>query len=157
MIAAGLYGNIGIKVFYNNILVEWFNAPLLVTKPGKMFYAGLVPIWWSIAFIVAAAIPDYFGFVSVISASCLLNLPYTIPPFLALGFDLQRMAMRSEAGDGFAPVTGRVTRTGSVFTRYMRGFYTGTFWEIARNWWHVLYVLCSLAMCGLGMYAAVQG
>jgi hypothetical protein len=26
LIAAALYGNIGIKVIYNNLLMEWFNA-----------------------------------------------------------------------------------------------------------------------------------
>ncbi|KAF2152446.1 hypothetical protein K461DRAFT_327932 [Myriangium duriaei CBS 260.36] len=157
LIAAGLYGNIGIKVFYNNILCEWFNAPLLVTKPGKLFYAAIVPIWWSIAFIIAASIPDYFGFVSVISASMLLNLTYTIPPFLALGFDLQRMSMEMEGGEVFDPTTGHIKRTGTMVQRYMRGFTSGSALHRARNVWHVLYFLCSLAMCGLGMYAAVQG
>ncbi|GAM86916.1 hypothetical protein ANO11243_049370 [Dothideomycetidae sp. 11243] len=157
LIAAGLYGNIGIKVFYNNILVEWFKAPLLVSRPGKLIFAAIVPIWWSIAFIIAASIPDYFGFVSVISASMLLNLTYTIPPFLALGYDLQRMSMELEGGEVFDPATGHVRRTGSAVQRYMRGFTSGTPLEVARNIWHVLYFLCSLAMCGLGMYAAVQG
>jgi hypothetical protein len=64
LIAAGLYGNIGIKVFYNNILMEILNAPPLITKGGKILYAIIVPIWWIIAFIIAASIPDYFGFVS---------------------------------------------------------------------------------------------
>ena len=70
----GLYGNIGIKVFYNNILIDIFNAPLLVTKRGKIIYACLVPIWWVIAFVIAASIPDYFGFVSVVAAAFLLPL-----------------------------------------------------------------------------------
>ncbi|MCJ1333212.1 hypothetical protein MMC10_009906 [Thelotrema lepadinum] len=157
LIAAGLYGNIGIKVFYNNILVEWFHAPLLVTKPGKMFYAAIVPFWWSIAFIIAAAIPDYFGFVAVISASMLLNLTYTIPPFLALGYDIQRMAMQGEGGEVFDPMTGLTKRTGTVMQRYIRGFLSGGPLSVARNVWHVFYILASLSMCGLGMYAAVQG
>ena len=29
--------------------------------------------------------------------------------------------------------------------------------QVAINIWHVLYFLASVAMCGLGMYAAVQG
>ena len=157
LIAAGLYGNIGIKVFYNNILVEWFRAPLLVTHKGKIFYASIVPFWWSIAFIIAAAIPDYFGFVAVISASMLLNLTYTIPPFLALGYDMQRTAMRGEDGEVFDPVTGQVKRTGTMMQRYVRGFWSGGPLAVARNVWHVLYFLASLSMCGLGMYAAVSG
>lgn len=157
LIAGGLYGNIGVKVFYNNILCEWFNAPLMVTRSGKIFYAALVPIWWSVAFIIAAAIPDYFGFVSIISASMLLNLTYTIPPFLALGYDMQRIAMDMEGAETFDPSTGAVTRTGTMFQRYMRGFASGSMMDTAKNIWHLFYFLASLAMCGLGMYAAVQG
>ncbi len=56
LICAGLYGNIGVKVVYNNVLLDVFNAPPLSTKRGKLIYASLVPLWWTIAFIIAAAI-----------------------------------------------------------------------------------------------------
>ena len=157
LIAAGLYGNIGIKVIYNNILLDIFNCPPLVTKRGKFLYAAIVPVWWTIAFIIAAAIPDYFGFVSVMSASCLLNLTYTLPPFFTLGYDMQRFAVREEMGEGFDPATGRVTRAGTHFQRYCRGFMRGGAWQVTMNVWHVLYFLASLSMCGLGMYASVEG
>ena len=157
LIAAGLYGNIGIKVFYNNILLDLVNAPPLITKRGKLIYAALVPIWWIIAFIIAAAIPDFFGFVSVISASMLLNLTYTLPPFFALGFDIQKHAVRTENGEGFDPVTGQVIRNETTVQRWIRGFMSGGPFQVAINIWHVIYFLCSLTMCGLGMYAAVQG
>ena len=135
--------------------MEILNAPPLITKPGKILYGIIVPIWWIVAFVIAASIPDYFGFVSVISASTLLNLTYTIPPFLALGFDLQKNAM--VAGEGFDPQSGQVVRFQNLFARWSRGFWKGGPIQVAMNIWHVLYVLCSLAMCGLGMYAAVQG
>lgn len=57
LIAAGLYGNIGIKVLYNQVLQELFAAPPLSTKAGKYLYAAIVPVYWSIAFVIAAAIP----------------------------------------------------------------------------------------------------
>ena len=154
LIAAGLYGNIGIKVLYNNILVDLFNAPLLVSRRGKIIYACVVPIWWIIAFVIAAAIPDYFGFVSVISASMLLNLTYTLPPFFALGFDIQVNAIR---GEGFNPTTGQTGRTETNIQRWTRGFMSGGPFQVAKNVWHLLYFLASLSMCGLGMYAAIQG
>lgn len=137
--------------------MDILKAPPLTAKPGKLFYAALVPIWWSIAFIIAAAIPDYFGFISVISASTLLNLTYTLPPFIALGYDIQRMAMRADQGDGFDPNTGIVTRSASGLQRWIRGFWSGGIVQVAVNIWHLIYFLASLAMCGLGMYAAVQG
>lgn len=156
LIAAGLYGNIGIKVLYNNILIDIFNAPPLVTSRGKILYAAIVPVWWIIAFIIAASIPDYLGFVSVIAASMLLNLTYTMPPLFALGFDIQKHAMRE--GDGsFSPSTGQLPRSEGMVMRYIRGFFSGGLFQTGINVWHVIYFLASLAMCGLGMYAAVEG
>lgn len=154
LIAGGLYGNIGIKVFYNNILLDFFKAPPINSPTGKIIYAAIVPIWWVIAFVIAAAIPDYFGFVSVISASMLLNLTYTLPPLFALGYDIQKNAIRS--GEGFDPVTGQVTRQSGV-GRWVRGFFSGGLFQVSVNVWHVLYFLASLAMCGLGMYEACEG
>lgn len=157
LIAAGLYGNIGIKVLYNNILLDIFHAPPLITTRGKILYAAIVPVWWSIAFIIAAAIPDYFGFVSVISASMLLNLTYTIPPLIALGFDIQKNAMREVNGEGFNPITGEIIRNETDTQRWVRGFFSGGSFQVAKNVWHVIYFLASLSMCGLGMYAAIVG
>lgn len=137
--------------------MDLLHAPPLTAKPGKLFYAALVPVWWSTAFIIAAAIPDYFGFISVISASTLLNLSYTLPPFIALGYDIQKFAMREERGEGFDPNTGNVTRHSRGLQRWVQGFFAGGSWQIVLNVWHVLYFLASLAMCGLGMYAAVDG
>ena len=155
LIAAGLYGNIGIKVLYNNILVDIFHAPLLISRRGKIIYACIVPIWWIVAFVIAGAIPDYFGFVSVISASMLLNLTYTLPPFFALGYDIQINALRTN--EGFNPTTGQTIRTETTVQRWMRGFRSGGTLQVAKNVWHVIYFLASLSMCGLGMYAAIQG
>lgn len=155
LIAGGLYGNIGIKVFYNNILLDFFRAPPIASPRGKIIYAILVPLWWIVAFIIAGAIPDYFGFVSVISASMLLNLTYTLPPLFALGFDIQRNAIRT--GEGFDPVTGSVTRGETTVQRWTRGFFSGGLFQICVNIWHVIYFLASLVMCGLGMYAAIEG
>lgn len=157
LIAGALYGNIGIKVFYNNILMDFFRAPPLSTTVGKVIYAIFVPIWWIIAFVIAGAIPDYFGFVSVISASMLLNLTYTLPPLFALGFDIQKHAIRTENGEGFDPATGQITREDSTVRRWIRGFFSGGMFQVSINIWHVIYILASLSMCGLGMYSAVEG
>ncbi|KAJ6115202.1 Amino acid transporter transmembrane [Penicillium sp. IBT 16267x] len=157
LIAGGLYGNIGIKVVYNNILVDILMVPPMESRRGKIIYAILVPLWWIIAFIIAAAVPDYFGFVSVMAASMLLNLCYTLPPLFALGFDIQKNAAIVEAGDGFDPVTGQVSRSGTTTQRWIRGFLAGGWFQVSINIWHVIYFLASLSMCGLGMWAAVIG
>ncbi|RYC55632.1 hypothetical protein CHU98_g10573 [Xylaria longipes] len=152
LIAAALYGNIGIKVFYNNVLVDIFRAPLITSKGGKIFYAAIVPVWWSIAFVIAAAIPAYVYFVSIISAAALLNLSYTIPAWIALGYDIKKATM----GD-FDPAVGRTSRGLTGFNRYIRGFWSGGTFQILINIWHVLYFLASLSLSGLGLYASIEG
>ncbi|KAJ5721229.1 uncharacterized protein N7483_009163 [Penicillium malachiteum] len=157
LISAGLYGNIGIKVVYNNILVDILKVPPMESRRGKLIYALLVPIWWIIAYIIAAAIPDFDGFVSVMSASMLLNLSYTLPPLFALGYDIQKNTIDEAAGDGFDPTTGQISRSSWGMKRLVRGFFAGGKFQVAINIWHVIYFLASLAMCGLGMWAAIVG
>lgn len=84
LIAAGLYGNIGIKVLYNNIFIDFFNAPPLTAKSGKILWAAIVPVYWALAYIIAASIPDFFGFTSLVAAICILQFTYTFPPILYL-------------------------------------------------------------------------
>ncbi|KAI0528503.1 transmembrane amino acid transporter protein-domain-containing protein [Xylaria digitata] len=152
LIAAALYGNIGIKVFYNNVLVDIFKAPLINSKGGKIFYAAIVPVWWSIAFVIAAAIPAYVYFVSIISAAALLNLSYTIPPWIALGYDIKKNTMGI-----FDPAVGRTSRGLTGFNRYIRGFWSGGLFQVSINIWHVLFFLASLSLSGLGLYASIEG
>ncbi len=124
----------------------------MTTPRGKLFYAAIVPIWWSIAFIIAAAIPAYVYFVGVISASCLLNLSYTIPPWIALGYDIKKQTMGT-----FDPMTGRTSRGLTGINRYIRGFWSGGPFQVTINVWHALLFVASLGMCGLGMWASIQG
>lgn len=155
LIAAGLYGNIGIKVLYNNVLMDLFKAPPLTTKAGKILWIIIVPIYWTIGFIIAAAIPDYFGFVSVISAIAVIQFSYSFPPILAVGYNIHKYAMLTGSGnEGFDPATGRVIRSDSGLRRWIRGFISGPWYM---NILHVLYAGGSLATAGLGMYAAVEG
>lgn len=98
IIAAGLYGNIGIKVIYNNLLMDLLNFPPLTTKKGKILWAITVPVYWTIAFIVAAAIPDFFGLFSVVAAFCIIQFFYSFPPALALGYFIKRGAIRENEG-----------------------------------------------------------
>lgn len=157
LICAGLYANIGIKVVYNNVFIDLFNAPPIGTKPGKIIYASLVPIWWVIAWVIAAAIPDFFGFVSVMSASVLINLSYSFPPLFALCFDVQRNAVREDQGEGFDAHTGETIHKDSAWKHWIRGFFSGGMLQVALNIWHAVFFLGALSMCGLGMYAAIEG
>lgn len=152
IIAATLYGNIGIKVIYNSILSEIFKAPPLTTTRGKILWAIIVPIYWIIAFIIAASIPDFFGLTSVTAAICLVQFTYTFPAFIGLGLLVQKGAMEGE--EAFDPVTGVVRRRDAGVKRWIRGF-CGRFWWL--NSILLVYTLGSLALSGLGAYASIEG
>lgn len=154
LISGGLYSNIGVKVVYNNILYDIFKVPI-TSRVGKVIYACLVPLWWAIAYILASAIPDFFGFVSVISASTLLPMTYTLPALFALGYDIQRNALRPDLGEGFDPSTGKAVRHGGIVRRWTRGFFSGGLLQVTMNSWHLVYALGTLAACGLGMYSSI--
>ncbi|KAJ7657866.1 putative amino acid transporter [Mycena polygramma] len=150
VIAAALYGNIGIKVIYNNIFVEIFHAPNLTTKAGKLAWAGLIPVYWAIAFVLAAGIPNFSGLTSVVAAFCILHFTYTFPPLLSIAFWMKRHALQE--GEGYDPATGQTILHDSGFKRMARGF-------MARRWWvnvaNVIYMLGALALAGLGAYSSI--
>lgn len=152
IIAAALYGNIGIKVLYNNVFMDLFSAPPLTTKQGKYLWAAIVPIYWSIAYIMAAAIPDFFGLVSVLAAFCAVQFTYTFPPMLALGYAIHKGAMQN--GEGFDPATGNTIHHDSGVRRWVRGFLNGPWYFSVLN---VIHAAASLATAGLGAYAAIMG
>ncbi|OXV05166.1 hypothetical protein Egran_07066 [Elaphomyces granulatus] len=155
IIAAGLYGNIGIKVLYNNIFIDFFKFPELNTHSGKVIWAITVPIYWTIAFVIAAAIPDFFGLVSVMAAFTLVQFTYSFPPLLALGYCIKRAAMQD--GEGFDPATGHVVRHDSGIKRWIRGFFGGPTKDILFNIWNLVYMLGAFTTAGFGAYAAIQG
>lgn len=151
LIAAGLYGNIGVKVLYNTVLVDFCRAPPLTSKMGKIMWAVIIPIYWSIAFIIAAAIPNFFGLTSLVAALCILQFTYTFPPFLYVGYLTQKNA--TIEGEGFNPATGVVTRHDGGMKRWARGFMKDKAWL---NIWNILFCLGALVTAGLGAYSAIE-
>ena len=166
LIAATLYGNIGAKgnahslrvsaranppVIYNNILIEFFRAPPLTVRSGKLLWVVVIPVYWGIAYVIGAAVPNFAGFTGIVAAVCILNFTYTFPPLLHFGFSVMRNASRSEPG--FDPTTGEVTTTDSGIKRLTRGFF-GRRWYM--NVFNVLYFLGALALCGLGTWASAE-
>ena len=151
LIAALLYGNIGIKVVYNNLLMELFKFPSLGTKAGKLAWVIVVPLYWALAFIIAAAIPQVSNLSGFIAALCILQFSYTFPPFLHLGFQIQKDAIQS--GEGFDPTTGQTIRHDKGITRYIRGFKQ----KILLNSFHLFFFLGSATTAVLGIYSAIKG
>lgn len=150
MIAAALYGNIGIKVVYNNVFMEVFGFPALTTKKGKILWVIGVPLYWALAFIVAGAVPELGDIVSLVGAFCIGNFTYSFPTLLKIGFDIKRGAMLDT--EHFDTATRKYVRQDSGMTRWMRG-YRKTFWLTSFN---IFYLLGALVVCGLGMYSAIK-
>lgn len=140
-----------VLVIYNNVFVEMFNAPPLTTKTGKYIWIGMIPIYWALAFIIGAGIPDFIGLTSVIAAFCILHFTYTFPPLLAVAYMCKRNALRAD--EGFDPATGQVRRSDSGVKRFMRGFMADKWYM---NAWNVIYFLAAMALAGLGAYAAIS-
>jgi hypothetical protein len=149
IIAACLYGNIGIKVIYNNIGTDLFKFPRLETKRGKWIWVAFVPIYWILAFIIASAIPQVALFSAFVAALCILQFTYTFPPILMVGFKTQRDAILPD--ETFDPSTGAVQRKDYGIKRWIRGYKKELLW----NLWDTIFFLGSCVTAVLGLYAAI--
>jgi len=151
LIAALLYGNIGVKVFYSAVLRDVFHMPALDTKLGKWLWVAIVPVYWALAFIIAAAIPQISNLTSFVGAACILPFSYVFPPFLIVGYNCQADAMLPE--EEFDPRTGIAQRVDEGRTRWIRGYKK----KFVMNTLDLCYSVAALATAGLGIYAAVIG
>jgi len=150
LIAACLYGNIGIKVVYNNVFMELLGFPALTTRKGKLIWVFMVPAYWALAFIIASAIPNFADFQSLVGAFCIGNFTYAFPALLKIGFDIKKGAMLPE--ESFDEATKKYTRVDGGWRRWMRG-YRKSFMLITFN---IFYFLGALVVCALGMYSAIM-
>lgn len=138
-------------MIYVNIFVEIFRAPALTTRAGKIAWAFLIPVYWGIAFVLAAGIPNFAGLTSVVAAFCILQFTYTFPPMLSVAYWMKKYAL--QAGEGYDPVSGHTTLSDAGFRRMVRGF-------MAQRWYvnvfNVLYTGGALTLAGLGAYSAIE-
>ena len=58
IIAGGLYGNIGLKILYVNVIEDMFHGPSLLTLRGRVTWSISVVLFWAGGFVIAAAIPQ---------------------------------------------------------------------------------------------------
>ncbi|KAH7351013.1 transmembrane amino acid transporter protein-domain-containing protein [Rhexocercosporidium sp. MPI-PUGE-AT-0058] len=150
LIAAALYGNIGIKVIYNNVFMEIFHFPALTTFKGKLIWVAMVPAYWAFAFVVAAAVPNLGDFSSLVGAFCIGNFTYSFPAILKIGFDIKRGAMLPD--EVFDEASKKFVRHDEGMKRWIRG-YKKTWMLTSFN---IFYALGALVVCGMGCYAAIE-
>lgn len=150
LIAAGLYGNVGIKCLYTSVCQRFFKWPSLESKKGRLIWTIFVCVYWAIAFVFAAAIPNFSSLVSLIGAVCILQFSYTFPFIMQFGFDIQLGAMEADGEyDHENKITHRID-SWKNWSRYSRGFKQKWF----LNTCHLILFLASAATAALGIYAS---
>ncbi|OZJ02391.1 hypothetical protein BZG36_04880 [Bifiguratus adelaidae] len=148
LIAAGLYGNIGIKIIYQTFVVQMFKGPQLLSKAGRFLWIFMVIAYWALAFVVASAIPQFSNISALVAAVCILQFTYTFPPLMMVGFTVKRDALLTQ---GFDPKTAGSGQ--DVQVSWTRG--------LLRHWYiklfDFLFFLAAFATAILGIYSAVTG
>lgn len=127
--------------------------PPLTVKSGKYIWVAMIPIYWAIAFVIGAVIPNFNALVGVVGAICIIQFTYSIPPFLFMG--AQTMVNAMQPGEGYDPTTNQVVRHDTGMKRWIRGFTGGTLLQKAVMAWNFIYFLAALALGGLGAYASI--
>lgn len=151
LIAAGLYGNIGLKVLYVEIGQAAFKFPPLTAQRGKLLWVAFTPIYWSVAFIISAAVPQFSFVSSLIGALFILSFTYTAPALLGLVYWVRKDAMTPE--ERFDPISRTYNHVDHGIKRYMRGFMKKPLF----NTWNAIYFLGALVTTTLGVYSSVIG
>jgi hypothetical protein len=149
LIAACLYGNIGIKVLYANVGRSVLKFPALETKTGKWIWVAFVPLYWGLAFIIGAAVPQISNLSAFVGAAMILQFSYTFPPILMIGYNVLKDSM-TEA-DHFNPSTGTLVRSDRGWARIVRGFKV----KLLENSFNVIFFLGSVVTAILGIYASI--
>ncbi|KAF8120731.1 transmembrane amino acid transporter protein-domain-containing protein [Boletus edulis] len=151
VIAAALYGNIGVKVIYQNVLMELFHAPPLTAKSGKYLFAVSVIVYWGLAFVIGSAVPQFTNISSLVAAVCIFQFSYTFPPFMILGYLVQVDAMSEDRSyDIKNPRASRIDSWWNL-SRWVRGYKK----HFIFNTWNLIIFLACLATAALASYTSI--
>ncbi|KAG8163659.1 hypothetical protein KVR01_006956 [Diaporthe batatas] len=149
LIATGLYSNVGLKIAYIEVL-EPLSFPPLTSSMGKVWWACLIPVYWAIGFVLAAAIPQLASISGLFGALFGLGFTYILPAWGALGYFIREDAVVKDA-EAFDETSRTFTRVDHGWRRLARGFMKRPVFHT----WNLIYLLGTLATCGLGCYASI--
>lgn len=154
--AAILYGNVGLKVLYQGMLVTEFRFAPLMTKRGGLNWLVLVILYWGGAYCIALGIPQVNSLVSLIGALCILQFSYVFPPIFVAILMIRRDASKL---DVFDPATNTLTvyDKWTSAARWKRGITEGSRLRFAVKALLLLLALGGLTLSGLGLYGAITG
>ncbi|KAH8817479.1 oligopeptide transporter protein [Xylogone sp. PMI_703] len=152
IIAGGLYGNIGLKIVYVNIIQDMFHGPPLLSGKGRIAWTLLVIIFWVGGFLIAAAIPQIQTLSGMVGALANMQFTYSFPSGFTFLYLVQVDAM-SEDGE-YEPGLPRRVDSWSQWSRWKRGLFGGSRSIIIFKWFNFVLCLASLATAGLGIYGS---
>ena len=98
----------------------------------------MVLLYWALAFIVGAAIPQVQTISGLVAAVCIMQFTYTFPPALIFGFYFLK--------DGRDPVSGALS--------WRAGFFGGSAPRVLFKVFNFFLALAALSMAALGMYGS---
>ena len=183
LIAALLYGNIGIKVFYSAILQDVFRLPPLNERFGKLLWIALgkhflsrginsmqEDLLYNVRLVLTAneyppIVPLYWGGAFIIAAAVpqIANLTSFVGALCIMQFSytfppllLVGYNCQKDAmlpEEAFDPRSGQAVRVDEGWTRWIRGYKK----KWALNTFDILYFLAALATAGLGLWASITG
>ncbi|CBQ73453.1 related to neutral amino acid permease [Sporisorium reilianum SRZ2] len=159
-IAAALYGNVGLKVAYVNMVQNVFRGPALSSPKGRVIWAAMSVVYWALAFVIASSIPQVQTISGLIAAIAIMNFSYSFPFMLALIFYIKRDAMEGDVA--YAPGSpARRRDTWSEWSRWQRGLFGGRYEVlgvvipgIVVKAVLLIMTLGSYTLSGLGMYGS---
>ncbi|GAA5898422.1 uncharacterized protein JCM6883_001018 [Sporobolomyces salmoneus] len=153
LIAATLYGNIGLKVLYVNLIENLLKGPPLMTKRGHVLWVPMVILFWGAAFVIGSAIPSVGTLSGLVAAACIFQFSYTFPPALLLGLLMKIDAMGLDEPFTTPGVAPRQHDTWRSLSRWRRGAFLGGSKRVVLKSLLFLWFLASLATAGLGLWA----
>ncbi|GAA5912023.1 hypothetical protein JCM8208_006461 [Rhodotorula glutinis] len=153
-IAAALYGNIGLKVIYINIVEGLLKGPPLMTRSGRIVWGVLVVVFWAAAFFIGSCIPSVGALSGVVASACIFSFSYTLPPLFILGLYMHIDAATADEEFSTPGVAPRRRDTWKSFSRWHRALTYGGWKRTAIKLVLFLFFLAALATQGLGLWGS---
>ncbi|KAK1750105.1 transmembrane amino acid transporter [Echria macrotheca] len=151
LVAATLYSNVGLKLLYVEVLQDVVRAPPLTSFRGKVYWGLLMPVYWAVAFIICVSVPMFSFVTGLIGAVFIMSFTFTLPALVALGYSIKKAAIVDDEEQAVTGSRPRYRFVDSGIRRFWRGFMERPWF----NGWNVVYFLCALATCLLGVYTSV--
>ncbi|KAL9094302.1 MAG: hypothetical protein Q9165_003442 [Trypethelium subeluteriae] len=152
IIAGGLYGNIGLKIFYVNVIERFLKGPPLLTLRGRLCWSVTVAVFWWVGFVIGAAIPQVQTLSGMVGAVTNMQFTYAFPTGFTFLYLVQLDA--ASADEPYRPSSAKRRDSWSSWNRWKRGLLGETpkpsFLQIFK-WANFLLSITSLATAGLGI------